>query len=267
MTVKKNISFEGMPGAGKTSSFAYLATHLSKNWICLPEMNPTPTQIYCRRKSDLVYNYLWDKRLSTLTSYNKTFSILYDRSFFTNLAYFYSTNITIYNYTKDFFLKNKYLDYFDKIFVFITSPEKGLSRRFSNADNPSFPWNNKHFLLKMQHFYVNELPTITKSPIIYINTEKLDINSLLQYINSLFIKEGCILKKKILTSDVLSKIFHRASLKYNLGEPYTDIINANNIPIIYYRQHALLKMNLNNKKVSFFDNTSLKKILVSNFCT
>ena len=62
------IGFEGMPGAGKTSSLASLIEYLPNYCIFLPEVNLQNNFIGNKDKSEDIYHELWKTRAEIINS-------------------------------------------------------------------------------------------------------------------------------------------------------------------------------------------------------
>ena len=259
------IGFEGMPGAGKTTSLTNIVKYLPSYCIFLPEINLQSNCIDRNYHVRDIYHQLWEERNIVLLSSGVTYSFIMDRTYFSNLAYSYAIDDTKeYNMTTDKVREALSNLNFDLIVILIASPEIGLKRRRANNDNPQYPWNNIEFLRKLKKFYIEEFPNVYQGKYVYINTDNMTLEVLeekIREILSLYIKlDFTNVIPSVRNESVLRNKMLLFGKTQELGRPYTDIIDVLGYPTIYYRQHAI--QNDGDGGVVYFDTNRLKQILL-----
>lgn len=270
------IAIEGIPGGGKTSALIKLITKLSdQNFLLISETNPEPNADWqndsALQQGD-IYHSMWHERMLLVKKLeDRTHkNILFDRSFYSNLAYkyamdkVYKTNMYsdyVEKYKKDL----KYHE-FDLIIVLDTSPEIGLNRRITSGEVVPAPWNNLDFLYALKGFYDQELTKLTQDKVVYITTDNIDMDKIQQTIASLATNHSC-------PADSLDKLessypgkenaillLEEFARKSNLGTLRSELIYIHGIPTIYYSKHSI---QLVDGKAVFFNNKQLKDIINS----
>lgn len=284
------IALEGMPGAGKTSSLLHLVSELEGTCVVLSELLPEPTtdwSILTIKNQGKIYHDLWVSRMEIiqkLSPYTNCF--LFDRTYFTNLAFAYATDNFLKNkkYVKEAKNKKRYInespyegtfnelkqltlrdlknEHFDLIIFLDVSPITGLGRR--NKINDLIPWlsSEKVWLDFLREFYHKELPKFYKGKIVYIDTENYSLDETIQKIkfylkNEIAIKP-CISKAKNKGVNQNSEEYIVSFAKnYNLGPFRSEIVYVYGYPTIYYRKHSI---QLVNGQLRWFNNYQLKLI-------
>jgi thymidylate kinase len=284
------IALEGMPGAGKTSSLLHLVSELEGTCVVLSELLPEPTadwSILTIINQGRIYHDLWVSRMEVvrkLSPYTNCF--LFDRTYFTNLAFAYATDNFLKNkkYIKEAKNKKRYVnepsyegifnelkqltlrdlknEKFDLIIFLDISPTTGLARR--NKINDSIPWlsSEKVWLGFLREFYHKELPKFYKGKIIYINTEKYSLDETLQKIKT-YLKDEidiksclCTAKNKEVDQNSEEYIVNFGK-NYNLGPYRSEVVHVYGYPTIYYRKHSI---QLVNGQLRWFNNHQLNLI-------
>lgn len=261
------IGFEGMPGSGKTSTLVLLAQEAGEGCLLLPEINIEENP-HMNQQDDLwmEYHNLWKKRLSILKKLKGNRLIFMDRTYFTNLAFTYAffggANSEEYKIQKSIVNNDFEGDIFDVIFFFDVSPELGLKRRNQQGDFPLYPWSSISFLKKLRKFYHEEFPKLYHGKIVYIITETLNKEQLLELVYADICRR---FKDKIKwgsvhynSSEEEKVLLDYASRRKDLGQPYSRGFYVMNFPTVYFRQFAL---QLENKNIFILNNDRLDQIL------
>jgi thymidylate kinase len=260
------IGFEGMPGAGKTSSLVSLAREMGEGGLFLPEINIEEDSFSDQHEDAWkIYHHLWKERLSTLEAAKCELLVFMDRTYFSNLAFTYA----VYDrkYSDEYEMQKKMIkeDFqnssFDLIFFFDISPELGLQRRNKQGDFPDYPWSNLSFLKKLRGFYHKELPKLYHGEIIYLSTETLNPEQLFKLIDAEITKrfKGKLTKSQVQynNNEEEALLLDYAKLK-NLGAPYSRGFYVRGFPSIYFRQFAI---QLEGQNVFILNNSRLRQIL------
>lgn len=261
------IVLEGMPGAGKTSYLTKIIRLFDYNTILLPELNPVGKYIINNSNNSWqLYHKLWQKRIKIINDKARHLNILYDRSYFTTLAFTYAMNDkTGYLEQKDAINRDFFYKDFDIIIVLDVLPEIGLQRRIKNCDVPIYPWNNLEFLARLREFYHEQLPNLYFGKLIFLDTSFLSleetylslINTINLYFHNLIFNNSIPDETDKDTSKINLSLINYAKNK-NLGSPYTSIINVLGYPTVYFRQYAV---QFDNNIALFLDNERLSYIL------
>lgn len=173
------VVFEGMSGAGKSSTIIALYPQLSKNFFVLPELNPELSSEF-KNKSLLEqiqdYYHLWVKRMEIVKQSKVDF--IFDRSYFGSLAFSYAIDrLQGTNYYPPLLNQMRssfdFQTDFDRILVLDVDPSVSIKRRKTGGMDNYWPWNTTDFLKYFRDFYLLELPKLTKIDIEYINTTNL----------------------------------------------------------------------------------------------
>ena len=263
-----NIAIEGMPGAGKTTSLIQIIEELSEEFILLSETNPEPNHTW--QEEDLqdqtqVYHQIWLDRMTTVEQFHKksNFIFLFDRSYFSNLAFKHAfdflQNSDFYSgYYRQFEKELKEKE-FSLIIVLDVDPDIGYQRRLSVGDPIPFPWSEQKFLKGLRTFYLEELGRITKTPIIYINTDTFTPSEtkakLLQVIVQQTHFDGNA--RKILNDPQAENLLLKYGKEHHLGQKHSALINVFGYPTLYFLKHSLQFVD---GEPLFFNNKRLKEI-------
>lgn len=258
------IGFEGMPGAGKTSSLVSLAEYLPEYCLFLPEVNLQNNSEY---ETVDVYHELWKERARVINSVGNDYSFIMDRTYFSNVAYTYASNNSRNYAIAKKKIKQDFSDLnFDLIIILITSPEIGLKRRYANNDFPPYPWNKVDFLDKLKNFYINEFPKIYKGKYLYIYTDNMTLEELkkkiITILSSYIEINSFNINSTIKNYDSVKNRMLTFAKNNKLGQPYTGLVSVRGYPTIYYRQHAI--QNNENNEVVYLDTLRLNEILINN---
>lgn len=263
-----SVVIEGMPGAGKTTSLIELISELPEEFILLSETNPEPNARWQDNKIEdqtIVYHQIWVDRIDALKNFSKksNYIFLLDRSYFSNLAFKYAFDILSCDnsYSSYFNLYKQELaeGNFSLIVVLDVDPMIGSYRRLK-IDNPiPFPWSEKKFLEALRKFYIEELPKITQSQLIFINTDTLSPSEvkmeILKVLNSYFALNGK--SRQFFQASQEEEILLEFGKKYNLGEKHSKLINIFGYPTIYFLRHSVQMVD---GKPVFFNNNRLREI-------
>ena len=260
------IAFEGMPGAGKTSSVVKLIDLFGSSALLLPEVNFLSLP---ENSKDHWNPYLteWIKRVQAVNSVELGgfFSILMDRSYYSDLAFTYAANSEQYNLIKSQYLKKLPDQFFDIIVVLDVAPEKGLARRIANRDFPPYPWSSVKFLKKFRDFYKRELSQLYMGKIVEINTDSVTSEVLLSEIVRVidpYIPIALHEKKiKLCREEEEKLILDFADQIGGLGKPYSKAFYMMGLPTVFFRQFALQLDE--DKKPVILDSSQLNKILMT----
>ena len=258
----KRIAIEGMPGAGKTSTATRILETLPEEILLLSELNPPPHIL--RGETELSwkdYHFLWKERLDVLVRFKNEMRIIFDRSFYSNLAYTYAIeDMEGYCVQKRRIQTEFSDDFFDTIIALIAEPNIGIERRLTNQDIPPVPWNNLKFLKRLLSFYIEELPKIYKGKLIFLDTTKKSPDQVMSWASKYItpqITSYIVSNNKKMDESIESKLLFFGK-KEKLGNPYTKAIYVMGIPTLYFRQYALQFIN---KEVTYFDTNQLSKLL------
>lgn len=263
------IGFEGMPGAGKTSTLFELIKSYP-HCILLSETNPEPGMGWetfsDSQKSDYFHTN-WVERMDLITHRYDASQITFflDRTFYSNLAFKYAfdklTGSTSY---KDYL--EKYNEDFSKyevsiMFILDVEPSIGLKRRQKIDKNIPFPWGEPKFLQAFREFYQYELPKITNTKLIYINTDTLSSIDLQKNIQSILKESYNFIPERNLQKSEVSADLQAAldfALEKQLEGPSSRVINVFGVPTVYFQRHSVQV--IHNKPV-LFNNRQLKYLL------
>ncbi len=257
-----------MPGAGKTSTLTRILEEQHYNYCLLPELSPNPLLLRSHfnnisRDYWSWYHVAWKDRIKILSQYKlqwqQRICMLFDRSYYTNLAFTYATgNLAEYQAQLAQIQNDFKQNDFDAIIILDASPTIGIQRRINNKDVPPYPWSNINFLEKLREFYHVQLPKIYSGTLYYISTDNLTIAECQQQLH-LHLPGKITEHANIPTPNTIANLIYKQAMKYNLGRPYTKIVNVLGSPTVYFRQHAL---QLNHKEqVVFLDNLRLQHLL------
>ena len=264
------IGFEGMPGAGKSSTIFELLT-LYPDYVFLSEMNPDYninwSQLSLSEKSKF-FHTKWIERMEIISEDNDNNTYILDRTFYSNLAYKYASSKINNDDEYDQYLKKYYKDLagynIELLFVIDIEPLVGLKRRRGIDKSIPAPWNQKQFLQYFREFYRYELPKITNTNIIYIdstNISSLDLKT--QITNTLNKNYNMKIKNKKVSYERTKKydsIVKYAKNKKILG-PSSKMVEVLGYPTIYFQRHSI--QFADNGPV-VFDNKRLKYLLNNN---
>lgn len=271
--IAKNIAIEGIPGAGKTTSLLTLIGELPANFILLSETNYEPVSNWQNHSINMqtdTYHQMWTKRMDyveRVSKYNKVV-FLFDRSYFSNLAFKYALDYVLG--TNDFerylnlFYKDLQCKKFTLLIVLDVDPEIGYQRRCTLEEITPFPWCEKKFKEAFRTFYLAELPKLTSTPIIFINTDVMtpsEIKNNLKEILKPFKHKNTpripFPNKEAITANLLE-----FSRKYQLGKKHSDLINVFGYPTLYFQRHSIQMVN---GTPVFFNNQRFSEILNTDF--
>lgn len=264
------IGVEGMPGAGKTSLLTSLIDQTNCAYLLLPELNPTPqeAQELTGKLEEHIwefYHHLWVERLSITQNSSLDELILFDRTYFTNLAFTFAQGQSQTDYLlRKTLVKKEFSSFsFDLMIILDVSPKEGLRRRLENRDSPPYPWSELSFLEKLRRFYYEELPNIYAGPILYISTECMSKDEVRQTIQHHLIKsfkDRVVHRPQSTITDLDRRIILNYARKKQLGQAYTQGTNVLGYPTIYFRQHAI---QLHSNQLFFLNNSRLRQIIQS----
>jgi len=232
--------------------------------LILPEINPVNSSDWINSPPELLFNTLhklWKLRIKSISLFKENQHFIFDRSFFTHLAYFYAydkQNATCF-FNKQLKLHNRDLDseYFSSIIILITSVENSIKRKKELFDSCQLK-KELAFLQNFQEFYLKILPNIiSPQNIKIIDTDILDKNNtqkaiLTQICSSLTKKQTQ--KHFIPNYRQISKIKMFAK-QNNLGLISSNPLTIRGIPTIYYEKHCV---QLNTCGPVFLDHKQLK---------
>ena len=286
------IALEGMAGAGKTTSLLQLIPELEGTCVVLSELLPEPRadwSLLSIKDQSKIYHDLWVSRMKIiqkLSSHTKCFFL--DRTYFTNLAFSYATdrflegkkhranahnkdryiNEPVYEKSypehKKLFLKDLQKEDFDLLIVLDVDTKIGLTRRHKAKDK--MPWlsSEEIWLGYLRDFYYQELPKFYKGKILYIDTEKLSQDEVVQKIRDklqdiLEIKPKDVkrIKRKNLRAE--EKIL-AYGLENDLGVSRSSLVYVFGYPTIYFRKYSV---QLVDDKIIIFNNYQLNSIVQS----
>lgn len=262
-----NIAIEGMPGGGKTSSLISLISELPGDFVLFSETNPEANSDWKHLTVNTqggVYHKLWVDRMDCVEklSRNKDLVFLFDRSYFSNLAFKYAldalSNDGFFSDYFEIFRKDLEEKKFDLIIILNVDPRTSLNRR-RTVDEVPYPWSEKRFLEAFQEFYIEKLPKITSSPIVLINTDNLS-----QAETKLKIKEQLNLfsdtrnTKKYSYENQIERLFLEFAEQNQLGEGHSEVVEVFACPTMYFLQHSIQFVN---GEIIFFNNKRLIEIV------
>ncbi len=264
------IGFEGMPGAGKTSTLFELIK-LYPNCILLSETNPEPGMdwdMYSHKQKSHYFHTVWTERMAVITKVDIAQRIfLLDRTFYSNLAFKYAfdslTGSTDYKEYLEYYHKDLSKYAMNLVFVLDAEPSIGLNRRKKIDNTTPFPWNEPKFLQAFRDFYLHELKKIANAKLIYINTDKLSSVELQEKIQN-------VLKQSfnLVAEDHLQRLDDLDNLQtavnfaceLNIEGPSSSVINVLGMPTIYFQRHSIQVIDT---KPVLFNNQQLKYLLNS----
>lgn len=257
------IAVEGMPGAGKSTSLLDLISEFSDRCVLFSETNPEPNsewQDFSASDQGDIFHKIWTTRMHLADALSeKVPCLLFDRSYYSNLAYKYASDKYCGTHFYDEYIEIFNKDLRDKQFSIIilldVSPEIGLSRRYQLGDTISFPWTEVDFLKEFQNFYAKELNKFAICPTVTINTDNLSPSEVKSRIREEIQKIiGIPLEhsKHEFSEGIKNQLIEFGKEKM-LGKCHSELINVFGYPTIYFRQHSIQLYNgkplfLNNKR-------------------
>lgn len=262
------IAIEGMPGAGKSISLIDLIYEFSDRCILFSETNPEPNskwQDFSASDQGDIFHSIWTTRMQLADTLSEVMPcLLFDRSYYSNLAYKYASDkycgTNFYNEYIKIFNKNFRDKQFSLIILLDVSPEIGLLRRYRLGDTIAFPWTEVGFLEEFQKFYDKELIKFTTCPIVTINTDNLSPSEVKSRVRKEIQKLiGIPLEHPSVDfSEKIKEQLLEFAKKNMLGNCHSELINVFGYPTIYFRQHGI---QLNNGKPIFLNNQRWKEII------
>lgn len=196
---KNIIAFEGMPGAGKTTSIDFLRSRHNSNYFFLPQLLINDSIFETNDDFKIARAFidaevLKAKLLETLS--NQCIFFL-DRSYLSTIAFYYSKAFflnsvkthKVFEYVSSQFLqmiKNKEIIQPNKIIVLLVDTKESINRRkeFEKMQK-YYPWFEEKFLLAMFDFYSNEKYKIFfEGKVNLMNTTSLSVSDVNKSIES-----------------------------------------------------------------------------------
>ena len=262
------IAIEGMPGSGKSTSLLDLVSEFSDRCILFSETNPEPNsewQDFSASDQGDIFHRIWTTRMHLANALSeKVPCLLFDRSYYSNLAYKYASDrhcgTNFYDEYIKIFNRDLRDNQFSLIILLDVSPEIGLLRRYQLGDIIIFPWTEIGFLEEFRRFYIKELIQFATCPIVTINTDNLSPFEVKSRIRKEIQKIiGVPLEHHVdeCLKDIKNQLFEFAQEK-KLGKYHSEVINVFGYPTIYFRQHSI---QLYNGKPTFLNNQRWKEII------
>ncbi len=262
------IAIEGMPGAGKSTSLLDLISEFSDRCILFSETNPeynSEWQDFSASDQGDIFHRIWTTRMDLANALSeKVPCLLFDRSYYSNLAYKYASDRHCGTNFYDEYIKIFNKDLRDRQFSLIilldVSPEIGLLRRYQLGDIITFPWTEVGFLEEFRRFYLKELIQFATCPIVTINTDNLsssDVKSIIRKEIQKIIGVRLEGYGDEFLKNVKNQLLEFAQEK-KLGEYHSELINVFGYPTIYFRQHSI---QFYNGKPIFLNNQRWKEII------
>jgi thymidylate kinase len=243
------IAIEGMPGAGKSTSLLDLISEFSDRCILFSETNPEPNsewQGFSPSDQGDIFHQIWTTRMDLAIALSeKVPCLLFDRSYYSNLAYKYASDRHCGTNFYDEYIKIFNNDLRDKQFSLIilldVSPEIGLLRRHQLGDMITFPWSEIGFLEELRRFYTEELIQFATCPIVTINTNNLSSSEVKSRIREEIEKIiGVPLEHHpVEFSEDIKNQMIKFSEEKMLGNYHSELINVFGYPTMYFRKHSI----------------------------
>lgn len=261
------IAIEGLPGSGKTSLLFSLIEKMGQDTLILSELNPEPSDSWIEQDEDdkgSFYHKLWVERMAIIENFKKSIKgVFFDRSFFSNLAFSYAFdrfyNTKSYNYQKMLF-ENELSHYkIDLIIILLVSSQESINRRKIQRYSLAPHLKSKEFLENLHFFYSKLLPSLSNSPILFLDTDCLEQEKILNLIETLVDINSNQSEKNKVNNIELKKKFLELGRKYKLlDEGCSSIINFLGYPTMYFGKHCL---QFDKDQFFFLNNNRLNKIL------
>jgi thymidylate kinase len=256
------VAFEGMPGAGKTSSLVSLAVNCGSSCLALSELNVIDETGNSEAATDWrIYHDMWLERQSLIEEIRNQFPlILVDRSHFSNIAVEQAKEAVGYagQHTEvDRASQILKTSMYDAIIVCDTAPGIGLARRAGAHEVPEL-WSSLPFLTELRAFFKRDLPHRYPGPLYELDGSGLTRSemtaAILRILRSLGLRrtqraqpvtpeEACILEE--------------AGSSRRLGPAYEQALRVLGYPTLYFRQHSL---QLDGTKVRWFNTARVREL-------
>lgn len=247
---RRFFAVEGMPGAGKTSSLLELIPELQEEFILLSETNPEPNANWQDREIEdqtKIYHQIWFDRMTSAELLSKKLNsiFLFDRTYFSNLAFKYALDVLSGSHSYSSYLNLYKQDLEEKKFSLIiildVHPTIGYQRRLSLGNPIPYPWSEKQFLEAFRKFYLEELPKITSTPHIFINTDFLSLSEVkIKILEILTSYSKCQGKTQVsLSTCEAEELLLDFGKKHQLGAKHSKLVNVFGCPTLYFSQHSI----------------------------
>lgn len=267
---------EGMPGAGKTTSLIEIISELSEEFILFSETNPEPN---AKWQDDEIedqtnrYHQIWFDRMTSvdLLAQKSKSIFLFDRTYFSNLAFKYalddlSGGHSYFSYL-DLYERDLKEKKFSLIIILDVHPTIGYQRRLSLGNPIPFPWSEKQFLSCFRKFYLEELPKITSTPLIYIKTDSLSSSEVKTKILEILTSyTSCQERTQIsLNNSEAEELLLNFGKEHQLGNKHSKLVNVFGCPTLYFSQHSI---QIVDGKPVFINNKRLREVQekITPFC-
>lgn len=267
--VPKNIAIEGMPGAGKTSALLKLIGQLPAEFILLSETNPEPNSDWLNgnlHDQTDVYHQMWIDRMNAVSkaTENHDVTFIFDRSYFSNLAFKYALDALLDTHDFDEYLhlfkKDLLHQEFALIIVLDIDPEIGCKRREGLKEIIPFPWNKKIFMKAFRVFYREILPKITSRPIILINTDDMSPCETQNHLNKIFqfFRKNNTPRIACIDNDIAKATLLKFAQNNQLGVDHSEIVDVFGHQTLYFQRHSI---QIDNGSPIFFNNQRLNDLI------
>lgn len=243
------IAIEGMPGAGKSTSLLDLIAEFRDRCILFSETNPEPDaewKNFSASDQGDIFHQIWTTHMHLANALSgKVSCLLFDRSYYSNLAYKYASDrycgTNFYDEYVKIFNRDLKDQQFSLIILLDASPEIGLLRRHKVGDMIPFPWSEIGFLVELRRFYTEELIQFATCPIVVIDTNDLSSSEVKSRIREEIEKViGVHVQHHSaeFSEEVKNQLIEFSQEKM-LGNYHSELINVFGYPTMYFRKYSI----------------------------
>jgi hypothetical protein len=256
------IALEGVPGSGKTSCFSLLLGQFSSRSVFLSEMNPEPDASWVQANPVVQGDYFdkyWVERADLIKNSHHSFFL--DRSYLSNLAYWYATDGLLgtmhYKKRKEFALAYFGHTLFDAVVVLSCPPATSIQRRLQANIPTNPPWDDPIFLKYFAGFYRTEVPELVSAKILFLDTHQLKVSEVVRNVQAELVMGWLPSAPEKISQDT-QKALELFATKQHLGSALAKVCTILGLPTMYFRQHSL---QCDGGNIVYFNNQQLRRRL------